>query len=171
MPRTPKPSNAPEGTLWFGGDVARVEVCLRLLGDELVPQEITAILRCDPTSAGCKGEPRIGPNGDVRGHRRIGVWIREHKPNADDTVDEAIAEILAELPSDPQLWQSLQQRFKIDLICDITVRGVNQGFELSPDVLKRVAALDIPLGVDIFTEADDEQSEALNKRFDGSEGN
>jgi hypothetical protein len=86
----------------------------------------------------------------------------------DATLSEAVEALLRELPQDADLWQSLGQQFKADLLCHVTVRGVNQGFVLTPEVLKSIAALSIPLGVDIFTEADEEQSTLLKERFKGS---
>lgn len=159
MPRTPKPTNAPEGTVWFGGDVERVRVCLRVLGDDLDPTEITRLFGCEPTQSGRKGEPYL----QEKRLRRTGVWILDYTPGPDATVGEAITAILVQLPQDAGLWRNLGQQFKIDLLCDVTVRGVNQGFVLAPEVLKSIAALGIPLGVDIFTEADTEQSALLRE--------
>ena len=165
MPRAPKPSSAPEGTVWFGGDVERVRVCVRVLGDELNPDEITAILGHEPTRLARKGDPVLRANGEVIRLRRIGSWLLDHTPAAEVTVDEAITEVLGKLAQDPAIWQSLATRFRVELICDMTVRGVNQGFVLSPMVLQEISARGISLGVDIFTELDVDQAAGLAERF------
>jgi Domain of unknown function (DUF4279) len=168
MPRAPKPANAPEGTVWFGGHVERISVCLRILGDQLDPLDVTTLLGREPTRAGRKGDPILRPNGEVARYRRIGAWLFEPTTAPDATLSEALEALLRELPQDADLWQSLRKQFKADLLCHVTVRGVNQGFVLSPEVLKSIAALGIPLGVDIFAEADEEQSRLLKERLGGS---
>jgi hypothetical protein len=165
MPRAPKPTDLPEGSVGFGGDVERVKACLRVVGDELDPDEITGILGRKPTRAGRKGEPVLRPNGEVGRLRRIGAWLLDIMPEPEATVDEVISALLGELPQDPELWRSLTQRFQIDVLCDVTVRGINQGFVLSPETLKNVAALGISLGVDIFPKDDPEQEAGLAKIF------
>jgi len=169
MPRNPPPTDAPKGTVWIGGDVECLEVCLRVLGDELDPQEITAILGLEPTRGGRKGEPIVRPNGEISRHRRIGAWLLDLHPTTETTVDEALTALIGQLPPDPEVWQSLAQRFEIDLICDIKVRGVNQGFVFPSHLLKTVAEMGIPLGVDIFCETDDVQSSAITARLGGTD--
>ena len=169
MPRIPKPTNAPEGTVWFGGEVERVDLCLRVLGDDLNPEEITNLLGRQPTRAGRKGESILRPTGEVMRQRRVGAWILKETPDPDATVNEAILGLLATLPHVPAIWKSLTTRFKVDLLCHITVVGVNQGFELPPNVLQAVGELGVTLGVDIFCQSDDAQSTALTERLRGFE--
>lgn len=165
MPRNPKPPNAPEGTVWFGGEVECIDVCLRVLGNDLNPQEVTNLFGCEPTRAGRKGEPVTRSNGQVIRHRPTGVWILDLTPMPDSTVAEAIIALLGKLPQDPALWRSLIFHFQVDLLCDVTLRGVNQGFVLSSDVVKSVAALGVSLGVDIFHEPDAKQAAILTERL------
>ena len=39
--------------------VSKSKACLRVIGDSLVPQEITKLLRCEPTGAYAKGDKRV----------------------------------------------------------------------------------------------------------------
>jgi hypothetical protein len=71
---------------------------------------------------------------------------------------------LGGLPSEEQIWAALGSRYRVDLICEVFVRGVNQGFELSPRVLQLLGWRAINLAVDIFCEPDAKQQEALHER-------
>jgi len=57
----------------------------------------------------------------------------------------------------------------VDLICDVTVRCVNRGFELKPEVLGLVAERGITLGFDIFCRAEPRDVEALKERLSPTE--
>ncbi len=81
----------------------------------------------------------------------------------EESLDEAIARLLEVLPEEESIWNSLNRRFKLDLICDVTVRGANQGFEIPPAVLQMISQRQITLGVDIFPKEDPEQAKGLSK--------
>jgi hypothetical protein len=83
----------------------------------------------------------------------------------DVTIGEAIALLLRTLPADESVWTSLTSRFTVDLLCDVTVRCVNRGFDLAPEVLALVAERGITLSFDIFCQADPRNSAALKERL------
>lgn len=165
MPRVPKPTG-PEGTVWFGGEVERAELCLRVLGEDLDPSEITALMLQMPSRSRRKGDPVISQaTGKPFRISKLGSWIFNYEPLAEETVGEAIATLLGQLPDDEELWKSLTTRFKVDLICDVFVRGVNQGLEIAPAVIQLLARRNITLGIDIFAEPDPEQAGLLQERL------
>jgi len=67
------------------------------------------------------------------------------------------------LPEDESVWKTLTSRFKVDLVCNVFVRGVNQGLVLQPAVIQMLTRRNIPFGVDIFVETDPEQAKGLEK--------
>jgi hypothetical protein len=73
------------------------------------------------------------------------------------------------LPEDRPVWALLTSRFAVDLICDLTVRCVNRGFELPPEVLALVAERGITLSFDIFCQVDPHDVEALQQRLSSAE--
>jgi len=75
--RTP-PTGAPEGTTWFGGPVDRWKVALRVYGEELDPDRISALLGCEPSSTARKGT--LFP--------KKGRWILEINSKDCDESDE-----------------------------------------------------------------------------------
>src|SRR5215475_15081411 len=103
--RTP-PSDAPEGTFWFGGPVDRFKVTLRIYGEDLDPDHISTLLGCVPTKSERKGVPASGPSGNARVPKRgrwsLSIDSRECSPTAD--LEDGVKSLLARLPSDPEVW-------------------------------------------------------------------
>jgi hypothetical protein len=155
----------PQGTIWFGGQPDETRLCLRVCGDSLDPDAVSRTLGCQPSRSQRKGEPVLSPAGEVRRIARTGAWLLDHPVGADASIGEAIHALLRGLPGDQSVWASLTSRFAVDLICDVTVRCVNRGFELPPEVLGMVAERGITLGLDIFCRADPREVEALQERL------
>src|SRR5260370_38915292 len=120
MPRvTPQ---GPEGTIWFGGHPDEARLCLRMCGDDLDPGAISAVLGCAPSRCQTKGEPVLLPSGKAKRIARIGSWLLDRPVGAQATIAEAIMALIGSLPADKVIWKSLTSGFKVDLICDVTVR-------------------------------------------------
>jgi Domain of unknown function (DUF4279) len=164
MPRVPRPT-LPKDTAWFGGHPDRAKLCLRVCGDGLDPDEVTRLLGRAPTRSRRKGQPVLTDTGEVKRIARTGSWLLDQPVGGDVTIDEAIESLLGSLPEDEQVWATLMRPYRIDLLCDVFVKGVNQGFELSPRVLGLLGRRGITLGVDIFCEPDEEQQELLKERL------
>jgi hypothetical protein len=98
------PLGTPEGTVWFGGPVDRWQVGLRVYGEELDPDHISALLGCQPSSEFRKGDP----------FPRKGRWLwnidTEERAEKGD-VEDGIKLLLARLPSDPGIWVSLTSNY------------------------------------------------------------
>jgi hypothetical protein len=62
--------------------------------------------------------------------------------------------LLAQLPSNPLVWDELRSRFDARLGFGIFQHAWNRGFTLSPESLRRVAALGLALDFDIYAEDD-----------------
>jgi hypothetical protein len=135
------------------------------MGDSLDPDEITLLMGQQPHRAFRKGQPRTRPNGKAMPPARIGTWMLKTELGADETLDEGIERFLKSLPADESMWINLERRFQIELICDVRVRGANQGFWISPHVLKLLSDRQIELGVDIFPYPDEEQDVGLRDVF------
>ena len=155
----------PEGTIWFGGDPDETCLCLRICGDTLDPACVSRSLGCQPSRTQRKGEPVLSANGEPKRIARTGSWLLNHRVAGDVTIGEAIALLLRTLPADKSVWTSLTSRFTVDLICDVTVRCVNRGFDLPPEVLALVAERGITLSFDILCQADPRNIEAVKERL------
>jgi hypothetical protein len=165
MPQVPPPT-LPKDTVWFGGHPDRATLCLRVCGDSLDPEEVTRTLGRAPTLSQRKGQPVLSESGETKRIARTGSWLLDQPVGGDVTIDEEIASFLGSLPQDEQVWAALGERYHVDLLCDVLVKGVNQGFELSPRVLELLGRRGITLGVDIFCEPDERQQKGLQDRLD-----
>jgi hypothetical protein len=159
-----------DGTMWFGGSPDEACLCLRVCGDELDPDEVSQLLGCRPSRQQRKGEPVRPLAGEVKRTARTGSWLLVCPVAAGMPVADAIRALLGRLPADRAIWASLTARFAVDLICDLTVRCVNRGLELPPEVLGLVAERGITLGLDIFCQVDPREAEALQERLSPSGG-
>lgn len=153
----------PEGTIWFGGDPDEARLCLRVCGHTVDPDAVSRALGCQPSRRQRKGEPVLSSTGAVKRIARTGSWLLDYSVGANATIGEGIKDLLRSLPADRSVWASLTSAFAVDLICDVTVRCVNRGFQLSPEVLDMVAQRGITLGLDIFCRADPSVVKALEE--------
>lgn len=107
---------------------------LRIFGDDLDPEEITAQLGKRPDKAEKKGETIHNPSGTTRIARR-GRWsitVERQKPG---DLDAQIKTLLAEATDNAEVWQSITSRFDADVFCGLFMDEENEGLEISPDAL------------------------------------
>jgi hypothetical protein len=137
------PSGAPEGTVWFGGPVDRWKVALRVFGEELDPDHISAMLGCEPSSAERRGNP----------FPKHGRWLLEvdsRDCGENDDVDDGIRMLLARLPSDTDLWVSLTSTYRIDISCGIFLEAANRGFGITAEVSSMLSDRNLEIGYDLY---------------------
>ncbi len=158
MPKvTPQGS---EGTIWFGGHPDEVGLCLRVFGDSLDPDLVFRSLGCKPSRSQRKGAAILSPTGESKRIARTSSWLLDYQVTGEATIGEAIELLLGPLPGDGEVWTSLTSQFSVDLICDVTIRCVNRGFELDEGVLGLLADRGIALSFDIFCWPDPRDVEA-----------
>jgi hypothetical protein len=137
------PSGAPEGTVWFGGPVDRWKVALRVYGEELDPDRISALLGCQPSSAQRKGNP----------FPKKGRWLLEidsKESGEHDDVDDGIRMLLARLPSDSGVWVSLTSACAVDVFCGLFLASSNRGFGISAEVSRLLSDRNLEIGFDVY---------------------
>jgi hypothetical protein len=133
-------------------------VTLRISGDDLIPDEITKMLRASPTSAQAKGDKIVGKK---TGHVRIanfGMWqlcAADRKP---EDIDGQIHEILGQATDDLAIWRSIAKKYDLDLFCGLFMRVGNEGLSISAASLEALGIRGIELGLDIY-EGDDEEDD------------
>jgi len=150
-PRPQQPEGAPEGTVWFGGPVDRCKVTLRVFGDELDPDSISAMLGCAPTRAEKKGVP-IPTKGASTHVAKRGFWSLSitSEECGEWAVDEVVIALLKKLPSDVTIWRHLTTTYKVDLFCGLFMEAGNRGFGLSAATCKVLADRNLEIGFDIY---------------------
>jgi len=145
------PSGAPEGTVWFGGPVDRFKITLRISGEELDPDRITALLDCRPSRTERKGVSISGDSGPRIPKR--GQWlltIDSRDCHSTDDVEDGIRMLLAQLPSDASLWASLTSTYAVDVFCGLFLASSNRGFCLSAEVSRLLSDRHLEIGFDLY---------------------
>jgi hypothetical protein len=137
--------------------LAKSAASLRIIGDDLNPEEITSLLGCEPTQGQRKGEAIIGKKiGSVR-VARTGLWRLGVADSDPAEIDAQIGEILGRLSSDLKVWRDLASRFEMDLFCGLFMDCSNEGIEISAESLLALGERGIKIGLDIYGGCDGEE--------------
>lgn len=142
------PVGAPPGTVWYGGPVDSVSVSLRIWGQDVDPAELSALLGCEPTEAARTGDTLVRSNGRTRLVSR-GFWHLSSDRQATVLADQ-IESLLSKLTNDVAVWQSLTERFDVDLFCGLFLETTNRGVELPAHLLAKLAERRLRIGFDIY---------------------
>jgi hypothetical protein len=130
--------------------LASSKATLRVMGDSLVPDEVTRALGANPSTSQSKGEELHGKDGRVR-IARFGMWRLHATETSPADFDAQVREILAKLTSDLSVWSDLSTRFDIDLFCGWFMEQENEGLGVSPETLQRLGERGIHLSLDIYS--------------------
>lgn len=130
--------------------LSKTVACLRVIGDDLVPEEITKALGCEPTREMRKGEPF---SWNKHGKPRIaksGMWRIEAEDKLPGNLDEQVSEILAQLSDDKEVWRSLSDRYDIDLFCGLFMESSMEGIGLSSESMLALGQRGIEIDFDMY---------------------
>jgi hypothetical protein len=126
---------------------------LRLFGDDLVPDEISALLGASPTVSHRKGQELIGSKTGIARIAKTGSWRLSAARREPEDLESQIFEILGQLTQDLTAWESLA-RFQPDLFCGLFMGSSNDGLPLSAKALLALGQRGIALGLDIYDVGD-----------------
>ena len=155
-PYPQKPSDAPDGTIWFGGPIRWFSISLIITGDDLSPDQVTQLFGVLPTRAHKKDVPIIRADGTVQRIPKIGTWEFQLTPTDTDEwdVDEAAKLLISQFPDDLRLWATLPVDAERKLSFGLDIEDANnRGFSLSPDILRFVGDHNVRLDFDIYADA------------------
>ena len=130
---------------------------LRIIGDDLIPAEITEALGASPTHVQTKGEKIVGNNTGKDRTARSGMWRLVVSDREPEDLDGQIREILGQLTEDLDVWKSIGSRYKMDLFCGLFMECSNEGMELSPESLLALGSRGIKIGLDIYGPTGDDE--------------
>ena len=117
--------------------IARVRVSLRVFGDRLEPEEVSALLGCEATSSHRKGDKVSAANLSLI--EPTGAWILESPIDERSDIEDHVEALLAAVTSDGDEWASLTSRFSASILCRIAFDGRDGAFELSPRLAHSLA--------------------------------
>jgi len=130
--------------------ISRTVACLRVIGDDLIPTDITGKLGCEPTRQMIKGEPfSWNANGKPR-IAKSGMWRLEAKEREPGDLDSQVSEILGMLTSDLNIWQSLSGKFRMDIFCGVFMEASMEGIGLTADTMLALGQRGIEIDFDIY---------------------
>ncbi|SNY65258.1 protein of unknown function [Stenotrophomonas sp. CC120223-11] len=101
-------------------------VTLRFFGDDLLPEEVSALLGVTPTASHHKGQELKGSHSGAVRIARFGSWRLSAARREPEDLEAQIFEILDQLTDDLAVWQSLA-RFRPDLFCGLFMGSSNDG--------------------------------------------
>jgi len=115
-----------------------------LLGDDLNPGELTALLGGTPSTSASKGDV-------IRGKRiaTTGSWIVRVEPRKPGDLDAQVEELLSPLSKDLSIWRALG-KYRPYLFVSLFLQETNEGIEISAHCLSSLAERGILLGLDIY---------------------
>lgn len=131
----------------------RASVTLLIHGDDLVPEELSAILGVQPKIGVRKGEifvSRGRPGTAITA--ATGKWIVGTGDREPPNIDEQIAELLGSLPNGADTWNDLTTRFD----CNVTVGAWfaddswTGGLVLGPKTLGMLAERGLAIDFDMY---------------------
>lgn len=137
-------------------------VTLQFFGDDLLPEEVSALLGATPTASHHKGQQLKGSQSGAVRIAKIGSWRLSAARREPEDLEAQIFEILDQLTGDLAVWQSLA-RFRPDLFCGLFMGSSNGGVSLSPRALLALGQRGIELGLDIY-EAEEEVRNAQRQQ-------
>jgi hypothetical protein len=126
-------------------------VALRIFGDDLVPEEVSALLGCQPTRSYRKGQVRA-PNVLAK----TGTWLLEVTDTEPGNIEAQVSEVLGQVTANLEVWRQLGQRFEVDIYCGAFMQTSNDGIELSSHALLRLGQRGIGLGLDVYAPSADD---------------
>ena len=128
--------------------IARVRASLRVLGDGLEPDEVSALLGRPPTRQHRKGDKIEGRADAVE---PTGAWILDSGLSEKVELEEHIEVLLGSLSNDSDEWASLTARFSASIHCGLFLDQYNEGFELSPRIAQALAERGLVAAFDIYS--------------------
>lgn len=130
------------------GTIARARVSLRVFGESLEPDEVSALLGREPTRSHRAGDATAKNSSSVE---PTGAWILDSWVSEKAEVEEHVESLLSSLSNDSDEWENLTSRFSASLLCSIFLDQYNEGFELSPRVGQALADRGLVIAFDIYS--------------------
>ena len=125
--------------------IAESVASLRISGDALNPESVTARIGAMPTTSYRKGDVEQVREG-TQLVRRTGLWLLEAPARKPEDLNSQVAEILARLTQDIDVWKALTREFEVDLYCGLFMASTNDWLSLSASTLAALGERGIELG-------------------------
>lgn len=138
--------------------IARVRVSLRVFGDGLEPDEVSALLGRQPTRSHRKGDPipnsgnaAKAASASAASTEPTGAWILDSGLSEKAEIEDHVEALLSPVSNDSDEWASLTSRFSASILCSVFLDQYNEGFELSPRLAQSLADRGLVIAFDIYS--------------------
>ena len=131
-------------------EVSKSKATLRVIGDSLVPDDITRMLGTRPTKSQIKGQSLPTKTPDRSRIAKRGSWHLSAAPSEPSNIDQQVKDLLEMLTDDLSVWDTLRNDYRVDMFCGLFMKEFNEGMTLSPGTLKLLADRGIDLDLDIY---------------------
>ena len=112
-----------------------ISASLRVFGDDLDPESVSALLGGTPTWAHHKGQTL---DGDAL-PAATGAWALEAASPESSEVEEQVAALFSGLTGDLDEWATLTSQFAVTVHCELEASDDGAGFDLSPRLAQSLA--------------------------------
>lgn len=129
--------------------IHRSVATLRIIGDDLLPEEITRLVGHAPSCEQKKGDVIRSQNGKER-VAKFGMWRLKATDREPSDPDAQVEEIFAKLTTDLEVWRQIGSLFRCDLFFGIFMEDGNEGLSLSPATLLTLGSRGIKADFDIY---------------------
>lgn len=141
-------------------------ISLRVFGDDLKPDEVTALLCCAPSEAWLKGEVQSFRSGRTT-TRRSGAWFLRVPAAEPEDFNGQVARLFSQATDDPSAWKSLGAKYEVDLFCGWFMSTSNDGVSVSVATLRTLADRGVELSLDIYDAIKDDAKAQRKLQPDG----
>lgn len=129
----------------------RISASLRILGPDIKPLEISALLGIEPDQSHEGGAPNLGRGGQEFGRFSEGLWALSSRVPDTAPVETHVRDLLSRLSNrEARVLDLARLGYRIDVLIGVFVDSGNAGFVLSSETLRELGKLTIDLDFDLY---------------------
>ncbi|WP_411825403.1 DUF4279 domain-containing protein [Luteolibacter sp. AS25] len=133
-------------------------IALRIVGDDLVPSDITDLLGATPDYSCAKGDTVVSKKTGKTRTLKSGMWQLKTQDCQPENINGQIREILERLTDDMAIWESLASQYHVDLFCGLFMNCSNEGLDFTAGSLSALGERGIKIALNIYAPSQDEQN-------------
>jgi len=130
--------------------IHRAVATLRIIGPDLDPDMITAVLGKRPSRCERKGQEIPTTEGRPPRIARFGQWRIDAPVATPSDINLQVKQMLEGLSQDITVWRSLTTQFKVDIFCGWFMNKSNEGEDISAETMAALGQRGIALSLDIY---------------------
>jgi len=125
------------------------KVYFRLHDFEGEPDEITKKLLLNPTNSWKKGDVIPNRKGDIR--RKQSTWELMSSRDVGDSIEDHLESLLNQIEKNQAVFKQMIKKYSSELsIVMYLYDDFNPGINLKPNIIKRIADLELEIDFDIY---------------------